>query len=63
MPHVVGGDGIFAGVRLPNVARELTDKIRDAKTVILHRRGRWTPIEKVKECGTLLSECLPAIPI
>jgi hypothetical protein len=23
----------------------------------------WTPIEKVKECGKLLSECLKAIPI
>lgn len=47
----------------PSIARELADKIRGAKTVILHRCGHWTPIEKVKECGTLLSDFLRGIPI
>jgi hypothetical protein len=44
-------------------ARERADKIRGAKAVIRHRRGHWTPIEKVKECGTLLSDFLRGIPI
>jgi 3-oxoadipate enol-lactonase len=47
----------------PSIARELADKIRGGKTVILHRCGHWTPIEKVKECGTLLSDFLRGIPI
>ena len=47
----------------PSTAQELADKIRRAKTVVLHRCGHWTPIEKVKECGTLLSEFLRGIPI
>jgi 3-oxoadipate enol-lactonase len=47
----------------PSIARELADKIRGAKTVILHRCGHWTPIEKVKECGTLLSDFLRGIPV
>ena len=46
-----------------SVAYELADKIGGAKTVILHRCGHWTPIEKSKECGTLLSEFLRSIPI
>ena len=34
-----------------------------AKTVILNRCGHWTPIEKSKECGKLLSEFVRGIPI
>ena len=37
-----------------SIAHELADKIGGAKTVILHRCGHWTPIEKSKECGKLL---------
>jgi 3-oxoadipate enol-lactonase len=47
----------------PSVARELADKIRGAKAVVLHRCGHWTPIEKVKECEKLLSDFLRGIPI
>jgi 3-oxoadipate enol-lactonase len=47
----------------PSVARELGDKIRGAKAVVLHRCGHWTPIEKVKECDKLLSDFLRGIPI
>jgi hypothetical protein len=47
----------------PSTAQELAGKIRRAKTVVLQRRGHWTPIEKVKECGTLLSDFLRGIPI
>ena len=46
-----------------SIARELADKIYAAKTVTLHRCGRWTPIEKVKECGTLLSDFPRGIPV
>lgn len=46
-----------------SVAQELADKIGNAKTVVLHRCGHWTPIEKPKECGKLLSEFLRGIPI
>jgi 3-oxoadipate enol-lactonase len=45
------------------VAQELADRIGGAKTVILHRCGHWTPIEKSKECGKLLSEFVRGIPI
>jgi 3-oxoadipate enol-lactonase len=47
----------------PSNAQELADKIRGAKTVVLHRCGHWTPIEKVRECGQLLSDFLRGIPI
>ena len=46
-----------------SVAREIADKIGGAKTVILNRCGHWTPIEKSKECGKLLSEFVRGIPI
>ncbi len=46
-----------------SVAQELADKIGGAKTVILHRCGHWTPIEKAKECATLLAEFVRGIPI
>lgn len=46
-----------------SIAHELADKIGGAKTVILHRCGHWTPIEKSKECGKLLSEFLRGVPI
>ena len=46
-----------------SVAQELADKIGNAKTVVLHRCGHWTPIEKSKECGKLLSEFVRGIPI
>jgi 3-oxoadipate enol-lactonase len=57
---VAGEDDAIAP---PSVARELAGKIRGAKTVILRRCGRWTPIEKVKECGQLLSDFRRGIPI
>ncbi len=47
----------------PSVAQELADKIDGARAVTLHRCGHWTPIEKSKECGTLLSEFVRGIPI
>ena len=46
-----------------SVAQELADKIGNAKTVVLHRCGHWTPIEKSKECGRLLSDFVRGIPI
>ena len=51
--------------RMPSRRRVLrrNSPTRRAKTVALHRCGHWTPIEKVKECGTLLSEILRGIPI
>jgi 3-oxoadipate enol-lactonase len=51
---IVTGDEDAVGP--PSVAQELADKIGGAKTVILNRCGHWTPIEKSKECGKLLSE-------
>ncbi len=51
------------GVGPPSVAQELAGKIRGAKTVILNRCGHWTPIEKAKECGKLLSEFVRGISI
>ena len=47
----------------PSIAREIADKIGGAKTVILKRCGHWTPVEKSKECGKLLSEFVRGIPI
>jgi len=58
---IVTGDEDAIGP--PSVARELADKIGNAKTVVLHRCGHWTPIEKSKECGKLLSEFVRGIPI
>ena len=58
---IVTGDEDAVGPA--SVAHELADKIGGAKTVILHRCGHWTPIEKSKECSTLLSEFLRGIPI
>jgi 3-oxoadipate enol-lactonase len=51
------------GVGPASVAHELADKIGGVKTVILHRCGHWTPIERSKECSTLLSEFVRGIPI
>jgi 3-oxoadipate enol-lactonase len=47
----------------PIIAQELAHKIGGAKTGILNRCGHWTPIEKSKECGKLLSEFVRGIPI
>jgi pimeloyl-ACP methyl ester carboxylesterase len=47
----------------PIIAQELAHKIGGAKTGILNRCGHWTPIEKSKECGKLLSEFVRAIPV
>jgi len=58
---IVTGDEDAVGPA--SVARELADKIGGAKTVILHRCGHWTPIEKSKECGALLSEFVRGFPI
>jgi pimeloyl-ACP methyl ester carboxylesterase len=58
---IVTGDQDAVGP--PTVAQELADKIGRAKVVILHRCGHWTPIEKSKECGTLLSEFVRGVPI
>jgi len=46
-----------------SVAYDLADRLRGAKTVILPRCGHWTPIEKVKECATLLADFLRGIPV
>jgi 3-oxoadipate enol-lactonase len=46
-----------------SVARELADKIAGAKVVIVNRCGHWTPVEKSRECGRLLSEFVRGIPI
>jgi 3-oxoadipate enol-lactonase len=58
---IVTGDEDAVGP--PSIAHELADKIGGAKTVILNRCGHWTPIEKSKECGKLLSEFVRGIPI
>jgi 3-oxoadipate enol-lactonase len=58
---IVTGDEHAVGP--PSIAQELADKIRGAKTVILNRCGHWTPVEKSKECGKLLSEFVRGIPI
>jgi len=58
---VVTGDEDAVGPA--SVARELGDKIDGAKVVILHRCGHWTPIEKSRECSSLLSEFVRGIPI
>ena len=45
----------------------MTESIRPVKpwlaTVILNRCGHWTPIEKAKECGKLLSDFVRGISI
>jgi pimeloyl-ACP methyl ester carboxylesterase len=58
---IVTGDEDAVGP--PSIAQELADKIGGAKTVILNRCGHWTPVEKSKECGRLLSEFVRGIPI
>jgi 3-oxoadipate enol-lactonase len=58
---IVTGDEDAVGP--PSIAQELADKIGGAKTVILNRCGHWTPVEKSKECGKLLSEFVRGIPI
>ena len=58
---IVTGDEDAVGPT--SVAHELADRIGGAKTVVLHRCGHWTPIEKSRECGTLLSDFLRGIPI
>jgi 3-oxoadipate enol-lactonase len=58
---IVTGDEDAVGP--PSIAQELAEKIGGAKTVILNRCGHWTPIERSKECGKLLSEFVRGIPI
>jgi 3-oxoadipate enol-lactonase len=58
---IVTGDEDAVGPA--SIAQELADKIGNAKAVILNRCGHWTPIEKSKECGKLLSEFVRGIPI
>ena len=58
---IVTGDEDAVGP--PSIAQEHADKIGGAKTVILNRCGHWTPVEKSKECGKLLSEFVRGIPI
>jgi 3-oxoadipate enol-lactonase len=58
---IVTGDEDAVGPA--SVAQELADRIGGAKTVILHRCGHWTPIEKAKECAKLLSEFVRGFPI
>ena len=55
---IVTGDEDAVGPA--SIAHELADKIGGVKTVVLHRCGHWTPIEKSRECGTLLSDFLRA---
>ena len=63
MAGVVETTGDEDAVAPPGIARELAGKIHSARTAILPRCGRWTPIEKVKECGTLLSDFPRGIPL
>ena len=61
---IVTGDEDAVGP--PSVARELAEKLggaKTAKTVVLDRCGHWTPIERAKECGALLSQFVRGIPI
>ena len=58
---IVTGDEDAVGP--PSLAWELADKIGGAKTVILNRCGHWTPVEKSRECGKLLSEFVRGIPV
>jgi 3-oxoadipate enol-lactonase len=58
---IVTGDEDAVGPA--SIAHELADRIGRAKTVILHRCGHWTPIEKSKECSKLLAEFVRGIPI
>lgn len=58
---IVTGDEDAVGPA--SVAQELADRIGGVKTVILHRCGHWTPIEKSRECGTLLSDFVRGIPV
>jgi 3-oxoadipate enol-lactonase len=58
---IVTGDEDAVGP--PSIAQELAGKFYGAKTVILNRCGHWTPIEKAKECGKLLSEFVRGISI
>jgi 3-oxoadipate enol-lactonase len=56
------GQAEKAEYRLLN-CQELADRIGGANAVILNRCGHWTPIEKAKECGKLLSEFVRGISI
>jgi 3-oxoadipate enol-lactonase len=58
---IVTGDEDAVGPA--SIAQELAEKIGSAKTVVLHRCGHWTPIERSKECSTLLAEFIRGIPI
>jgi len=58
---IVTGDEDAVGPA--SVAQELADRIGGAKTVILHRCGHWTPVEKAKECGKLLADFVRGIQI
>ncbi|MDQ0313641.1 alpha/beta fold hydrolase [Amorphus orientalis] len=51
------------GVGPPSVARELGDCLAQAKVVVLDRCGHWTPLERPRECGRLLSEFVRGLPI
>lgn len=57
---VVTGDE--DGVGPPTVARELADLL-GGKAVVLDRCGHWTPLERPKECGRLLSEFVRGLSI
>lgn len=51
------------GVGPPSVARDLAERVRNGRTVVLDRCGHWTPVERPRECGRLLKEFLSGVPI
>jgi pimeloyl-ACP methyl ester carboxylesterase len=57
---VTGDEDVVAP---PQAVRGMAERLSNAKgvrTVILHRCGHWTPIERPEDCGRELREFLPA---
>jgi pimeloyl-ACP methyl ester carboxylesterase len=57
---VTGDEDVVAP---PQAVRGMAERLSHAKgvrTVILHRCGHWTPIERPEDCGRELREFLPA---
>ena len=51
------------GVGPPTVARDLTDRLKSARLVVLDRCGHWAPIERPKDCARLMEEFLRGIAV
>ena len=58
---VVTGDE--DGVGPPSVARDLGERLKNARTVVVERCGHWTPLEKPRECSRLISGFLRGIAV